>query len=259
MKKIIALITMLILVIPIYINAYELETENGEYEYSNTIPETGYDYSHTICNGSKLKKDNTIFSNSKIDIKGLIEGSNCKIYFNKNGEEITKNYEVKIEIKNGKTNEESKIVKEGENAEFTLTNDTGYSNPKVTCTNNQSANIINNTLTVTNVTNYTTCTVEYTANTYEVKYNSNGGTGTMQNSTHTYGVSKALSTNTFTRTGYTFQGWSTSSSSSTVAYTNGQSVSNLTTEDGGVVNLYAVWKINTYTVSVVVNLSLIHI
>ena len=58
---------------------------------------------------------------------------------------------------------------------------------------------------------------------------------------------------TFTRTGYTFQGWSTSSSSSTVAYTNGQSVSNLTTTDGGVVNLYAVWKINTYTVSVVVN------
>ena len=79
MKKIVIVILLIILIIPICINAYELETENGKYEYSNTIPETGYDYSHTICNGSKLKKDNTIFSNSKIDIKGLIEGCSCKI------------------------------------------------------------------------------------------------------------------------------------------------------------------------------------
>ena len=74
----------------------------------------------------------------------------------------------------------------------------------------------------------------------------------MSNSTHTYGESKALSTNTFTREGYTFQGWSTSSSSSTVKYTNGQSVTNLTSTNGEVINLYAVWKINTYTVKVTV-------
>ena len=255
MKKILALLTtLIILMIPLYINAYELEAENGEYEYSSTIPETGYDYSHTICNGSRLKDDKIFFNESTntITIKEIIEQSNCKFYFNRNGEEITKNYEVKIEVKNGKTNEESKVVQEGENVEFTLTNNTGYSNPKVTCTNNQTGTIQNNTLRITNVTNNTTCTVEYNANTYEVKYNSNGGNGAMANSSHTYGTSKALSTNTFTRSGYTFQGWSTSNSSNIVTYTNGQNVINLTTENGGVVNLYAVWSINSYTVNVVV-------
>ena len=252
MKRIITLLTILIILIPIYINAYELETENNNYEYSSTIPSSGYDYNHTICNGTRIKDDNVIFNNNNVQIKGITEQSNCKFYFNKNGEEIIKVYEVKIEVQNGTTNENTKEVNSGEEAVFTITNNEGYSNPKVTCTNGQNGSIQNNTLTVTNITSDTTCTVEYEGNTYEVKYNSNGGSGTMSNSSHTYGTEKALSSNTFTKEGYTFQGWSTSSSSSIVAYTNGESVSNLTSEEGGIVNLYAVWKINTYTVNATV-------
>lgn len=87
------------------------------------------------------------------------------------------------------------------------------------------------------------------ANTYTVVFNKNGGTGTMENEGFTYGVSKALTTNAFTRTGYDFLGWATSSSATAATYTNGQSVKNLTSTNGGTVNLYAVWQIQTWTVS----------
>ena len=82
---------------------------------------------------------------------------------------------------------------------------------------------------------------------YSVKFNANGGTGTMSNESFTYGTAKALTANAFKRTGYTFQGWATSSSGSKV-YNDKQSVSNLTTTSGAVVNLYAVWKRALYMV-----------
>ncbi len=98
----------------------------------------------------------------------------------------------------------------------------------------------------------TTLYAVWKANTYTVKYNANGGTGSMSNSSHTYDVSKALTSNTFVRTGYTFLGWSTSSTATSATYTNGQSVKNLTSTDGGTVNLYAIWSKNpttSYTLS----------
>ena len=94
----------------------------------------------------------------------------------------------------------------------------------------------------------------WTANTYTVVYNANkpsGASGTVTGSTvsssHTYDTQKELSANGFTLMGWTFQGWATSASGS-VAYENGAQVKNLTAENGGTVNLYAVWKANTYTV-----------
>ena len=60
-------------------------------------------------------------------------------------------------------------------------------------------------------------------NQYTIEYNANGGTGTTISSTHTYGQSKALTTNGFSRHGWDFQGWGTSPTSG-VVYTNGQSV-----------------------------------
>lgn len=79
-------------------------------------------------------------------------------------------------------------------------------------------------------------------NTYTIKYNSNGGVGTTSNSTHSYNVASNLTTNAFTRDGYSFLGWSTNASDTTPTYSNGQSVINLTSENGGVINLYAIWK-----------------
>ena len=93
-----------------------------------------------------------------------------------------------------------------------------------------------------------TVTVQWTPITYSVKFNKNGGTGTMADESFTYGTAKALTANAFTRTGYTFKGWATSSGATTAAYTDKQSVNNLTSTANGTVNLYAVWQVNTYSV-----------
>ncbi|MBQ4535765.1 MAG: InlB B-repeat-containing protein, partial [Clostridia bacterium] len=90
----------------------------------------------------------------------------------------------------------------------------------------------------------------WSANKYYVVFNANGGTGTMGEQEFTYDdTAKALTANTFTKKGYTFQGWATTSGSDTVAYADKKAVRNLTPEPGGKFNLYAVWKANSYTVT----------
>lgn len=86
------------------------------------------------------------------------------------------------------------------------------------------------------------------ANTYSIKYNANGGSGTMANSSHVYGTSKALTNNAFTRSGYTFIGWATSDTGA-VKYANKASVSNLTSTNNGTVNLYAIWEQSIFTIT----------
>lgn len=78
--------------------------------------------------------------------------------------------------------------------------------------------------------------------TYTISYNANGGSGAPSKQTKTYGKSLTLSSTKPTRTGYTFQGWSTSNDSS-VEYDPGDTyTTNAST------TLYAVWKANTYSV-----------
>lgn len=86
--------------------------------------------------------------------------------------------------------------------------------------------------------------------TYTVKYNANGGSGAPSNQTKTYGVTLTLSTTKPTRASYvdengstvsyTFKGWATSASSSTIAYKSGASY----TANAGI-TLYAVWATTT--------------
>ena len=76
--------------------------------------------------------------------------------------------------------------------------------------------------------------------TYRVRFNANGGTGTMADEVFEIGVAKALTANAFTRDGYAFEGWATSAGGAKV-YEDQQSVSDLTTP-GAMVNLYAVWE-----------------
>ena len=81
-------------------------------------------------------------------------------------------------------------------------------------------------------------------NTYTVSYDANGGTGAPSDQTKTYGKTLTLSSTKPTRTGYTFQGWGTSATDTTVDYAAGGSY----TANAGD-TLYAIWKIDTYTVS----------
>jgi uncharacterized repeat protein (TIGR02543 family)/LPXTG-motif cell wall-anchored protein len=75
---------------------------------------------------------------------------------------------------------------------------------------------------------------------YAVKYDANGGTGSMTNQGFIYGAAQALTSNAFTRTNYTFAGWAASADGA-VVYADEQSVSNLTTTNGATVTLYAKW------------------
>ena len=84
---------------------------------------------------------------------------------------------------------------------------------------------------------------QWNANTYNVKFDSNGGNGEMTNQTLTYGISEKLTNNTFENVGYIFAGWATKKDGS-VIYTNGQEVENLTDESNATVILYAVWTMN---------------
>ena len=100
----------------------------------------------------------------------------------------------------------------------------------------------------------TTMTAQAKANTYTISYNANGGSGTMASTTATYGSTTTISANTFTKTGYSFAGWTTNSDGSddgygwtnwsgTWKYVNGQyGIS------GGKLVLYARWSANTYTI-----------
>lgn len=81
---------------------------------------------------------------------------------------------------------------------------------------------------------------KWTANTYSVHFDANGGEGSMTNESFTYGTAKALTANAFTRTGYKFDGWATSANGAKV-YDDEESVSNLTATNDATVDLYAHW------------------
>lgn len=90
---------------------------------------------------------------------------------------------------------------------------------------------------------------QWNANSYTVKFNANGGTGSMNPQTLTYDAEEAaLTVNAFTRAGYNFLGWAESPTSTHGEYADGQTVRNLTPMSGGVITLYAVWKANTVQV-----------
>lgn len=91
---------------------------------------------------------------------------------------------------------------------------------------------------------------QWAANTYTVKFNANGGTGTMADQDFTYDAAAALRTKNFTKVGYHFAGWATSAGGSAV-YSDRQSVKNLAS--GGSVTLYAVWVQNVYGISGTIN------
>ncbi len=83
----------------------------------------------------------------------------------------------------------------------------------------------------------------YSANTYAVSFDANVGsgvaaTGTMANMSIVAGTAKALTTNSFSRVGYVFDGWNTAADGSGTNYTNSQSVTLF-----GSTTLYAKWLV----------------
>ena len=80
--------------------------------------------------------------------------------------------------------------------------------------------------------------------TYTITYNANGGSGAPSSQTKTYGTNLTLSSTEPTRTGYTFLGWSTSSTATSATYKAGGSYTTNASD-----TLYAVWSENKLTLS----------
>ncbi len=83
---------------------------------------------------------------------------------------------------------------------------------------------------------------------YTIKFDPNGGSGTMADEDMTVGGTSALTANAFTRTGYTFKSWNTKADGTGTSYADKASVKNLADKPGNTVTLYAQWTPNTYTV-----------
>lgn len=80
--------------------------------------------------------------------------------------------------------------------------------------------------------------------TYTISYNANGGSGAPGSQTKTYGAALTLSSAVPARTGYSFLGWSTSSTATTATYAAGGSYT-----ANASATLYAVWQLITYAVT----------
>jgi len=98
----------------------------------------------------------------------------------------------------------------------------------------------------------TTLYPTWTANKYTIIFDSNGGTGTMENTVAEYDTSFTVPENSFARKGYVFAGWATNSTMASHVYKSNESVSNLTTVANDTVLFYATWDkliVSTPTVS----------
>ena len=139
---------------------------------------------------------------------------------------------------------------------------TGYTWSKWESSNtSMQANITGQSGSFTMPAGNITMTPKVTANTYTVNYNGNGATGgTTASSTHTYDKVQNLTLNGYVRqytvtfngnyegstsqtakSTYAFKDWNLKNDGTGNAYTNGQSVTNLTSTNNGTVTLYAMW------------------
>ncbi|MFR0788011.1 MAG: InlB B-repeat-containing protein [Vescimonas sp.] len=85
-------------------------------------------------------------------------------------------------------------------------------------------------------------TAQWSPITYTIAFSGGeGGQGAMDSIPATYDQEVTLPKNTFTRPGYYFNGWSTSSGASSGSYADEKPVKNLTTKQGETVTLYAAW------------------
>lgn len=84
-------------------------------------------------------------------------------------------------------------------------------------------------------------TAQYRPAVYKIRFDANGGTGTMADQSHTYDRRQTLTANAFAREGYRFTGWNTRRDGKGKAFTDKQTVTNLLTHDGATGVLYAQW------------------
>lgn len=82
--------------------------------------------------------------------------------------------------------------------------------------------------------------------TYNIRYNANGGAGTMDMQSFIYGETKNIESNGFTYENFIFRKWNTLPDGTGTDYLPGQSVKNLTKTENDIIELYAIWSMKTF-------------
>ena len=194
---------------------------------------------------AELKTYEGFVTPSKQTVKILADGSAKVDYY-------YERKELKVTFINGSTKKEVKYLYGKENQAFTNNGFTktgytltGYSDKENGSKNYEVTNTVNGEFIDTNYPSKTLYAV-FTANTYKVVFNNNGGSGTKTELTCTYDKDCTLSTEGFTKEGYTISGWSKTSEGE-IEYTADATVRNLA--ETGSITLYAKWSANTYTIT----------
>ena len=101
----------------------------------------------------------------------------------------------------------------------------------------------------------TTIQIYYDLNSYTITFNANGGSGNEYSQEFYYDIPQQLTSNKFSRSGYSFLGWSDQTTGS-AKYTNNQQLRNKY-PNGTQITLYAIWSYgSTVTASTVSSLNL---
>jgi len=81
---------------------------------------------------------------------------------------------------------------------------------------------------------------------YIVKFDANGGTGSMDSQVFNSGITQSLKQSTFEKEGYSFAFWNTKPNGSGASYEDQESVKNLGIEENQVITLYAMYEQFSY-------------
>lgn len=80
---------------------------------------------------------------------------------------------------------------------------------------------------------------------YTIRFNANGGEGTMDDIVATSSISRSLPDNIFTKTNYSFLGWNENQSATSASIADKGSITKIFDSAGQIVILYAIWKDET--------------
>lgn len=156
-----------------------------------------------------------------------LKNADRKIKYNGNGNDVNLEYTTKT-------------FTDGSNYTFPIAERKGYT--FINWKDENDKEITKDTLVCSANTLY----AQWKANQYTIHYDSNGGNGSMDDTTVTYDNSLTLPKNKFTKDGYQFLGWSKIKGNDVAAYEDEDTFTYQTDSD---MTLYAVWGNGQYKVN----------
>lgn len=205
------------------ISGNKLTFSNGTTVTATTTAATGY----TTTVGSWSSTSGTITGNTTITVNFSRRGNNYNVIYNCNGGTPTDTYTSAHVYGTASNLKANQCKKTGSTfAGWKDSNGTTYSNKQSVST------------LVSTDNGSITLTAQWTTNTYTIAFAANGGSGTMNSMSVSYGQKVKLTANAFTRAGYKYEGWAGSNGTN---YSNQQEVSNLTATNGETVTMTARW------------------